>query len=155
MTDGSDRGRLRHAPALEEPQPVTFLEPLHERAGQRGSTAHDEPQRRDVQLVVVAVPQQVGPHRGHRGRDRRPLRGDELGERLGLQEPVGHQQRRTGQEGGVGHAPGIGVELRDDGEHADRASSPITVGVHAVIECRYVERCEYTTPFGSPVVPLV
>ena len=26
---------------------------------------------------------------------------------------------------------------------------------HAISVCRTVERCEYTTPFGRPVVPLV
>jgi hypothetical protein len=32
---------------------------------------------------------------------------------------------------------------------------PIASAWPAPSECRIVERCEYTTPFGLPVVPLV
>ncbi len=34
-----------------------------------------------------------------------------------------------------------------------RSERPIALGVVAANECRNDERCEYTTPFGFPVVP--
>jgi hypothetical protein len=41
---------------------------------------------------------------------------DHRRQRLGLQEPVGHDQRRAGGHREVGETPGVGVEERDDDE---------------------------------------
>ena len=109
-----------------EPEAVSFLEPLHERPWQGGAAADDEAQGRHVELVIVAVAVEVGPHGRHRGRDRRSLGGDEPGERLGLEVAAGHEQRRARQEGGVGQAPAAGVELRDDRQGPVPGSSPRT-----------------------------
>ena len=109
------------------PQPWMSRRPfrswnLHQRLRQGGAAADDEAQGRQVELVVVAVAVEVGPHGRHRRRDRRPLGGDEPGERLGLEVAAGREQRRARQEGGVAAAPAAGVELRDRREGRSRGS---------------------------------
>ena len=74
--------------------------------------------------MIIAVAEDIGPHRGHRGRDRRSLGGDEPHQRLGLEELTRHEQRRPRQERGVRHAPGVRMELRDDRQHTITGIQP-------------------------------
>ena len=65
----------------------------------------------------LGVAEQVAPDGGHPGRERRPVPGDDGGQRLGLEELLGHDQVGTGHEPAVGGPPGVGVEHGDDGQH--------------------------------------
>ena len=41
------------------------------------------------------------------------------------------------------------------GSIMSREETPMASGVAAIIECSTLERCEYSTPLGLPVVPEV
>src|SRR3954452_19085914 len=57
----SDGAGLGHAPRLQHADAETLLERLHERARHGRTAAHDPLQRREVDVVVLGVAQQVGP----------------------------------------------------------------------------------------------
>ena len=62
------RAGLGHAPGLQHADAEPLLERLHQRARHGRATAHDPLQRREVDLVVLGVAQEVGPDGGHRAR---------------------------------------------------------------------------------------
>ena len=68
------------------------------------------------------VLEQPAPDRRHGPGDRRPFGLDQPDQRLGLQEPVRHDQVRAGQHRRVGQPPRVGVEHGHHGEH------PVLVG---------------------------
>ena len=81
---------------------------------------------------------------------------DEVGQRLGRQVRAGHDSVAPVATAGVGEAPGVGVEHRDDRQDAVGLPDADAVGDHAPPWCAgTIERWEYTTPLGLPVVPLV
>jgi hypothetical protein len=143
--DGRNRQRadgrhLGHAPAVDDVDVVLVLERANERRRGGRSADHEHRARRDVDGVLVEILQQVVP-------DRRDAcaTGDLFGldhrrQRLGLQEPVGHDQRRAGDHREVGEPPRIGVEERDDDEQvvalADREPVLHSRGVEVVAAVR-------------------
>ena len=109
--------------------------------GTAAPPAVDEPQRRQVDVVVLGVAQQVVPDGGNPERQGRALLGDDPGQRLGLEEALGEDEVGPGEERRVGHAPGVGVEHGHDDEDA-----VLLAGAHAVGRscpakaCSHVER---------------
>lgn len=68
--------------------------------------------------MILEMAEQVHPDGRDRSGDGHPLLLDQPGDRLGLHEARGHDQIRAHQAGRVGDAPGVGVEHRNDGQHA-------------------------------------
>ena len=105
---------------------MALLEGLHEGAGDGGASAGHEPQRGEVDgvLVLVGVGQDVVPDGRHGPRHRRLLGHDQLDERLALEEPGRHHEVGAGHPAGVGEPPGVGVEHRDDRQDAVPLGQP-------------------------------
>ncbi len=116
--DRGERARLGHAPGLDDADAVTLLEALHQDARHGRAAAHDQAERREVERGLLAVAQQVVPDRRHRGGDRRLLARDQARERRRLEEAPRQHEVGARLPGGVGQAPGVGVEHRDDQEDA-------------------------------------
>ena len=113
-----ERARLGHAPALHDAHAELILEPFDERPRHGRASAEDSLHRREVDRVLLAVVQQVGPDRRHRARAGGLLLLDEARERLGLEEAIRHDEVGTGHPRGVGHTPRVGMKHRDDRQHA-------------------------------------
>ena len=149
----AQRRRLGHPPGVDDVDVVAVLERPHQRRRARRTAHHDLAQRRHVGRVVVQVGEQIGPDRRHRGTPRRLLRLDHRGQRSGLQEPVGHQHRAAGHQRRVRQSQAIAWNIGTMPSTISRLVNPNASGMQTSMECSQIERCEYATPFGFPVVP--
>ena len=62
---------------------------------------------------------------------------------------------RAGQRAAYGMPQALAWNIGTTGMTESVSRMPIASVVQTISECRTVERCEYTTPLGRPVVPLV
>ena len=153
--DRGDRARLGHAPGLQDRQADLLAVRLGQRLRHRRAAARDRPQRRRV--AALQLGQHAHPDRRHARGDGDPLVLDQVGD---APAPRGRGRASRAlapaRDRGVGEAPRVGVEHRHDRQdHVALAARRGCRRSCTPIVCRNVERCEYTTPFGLPVVPLV
>ena len=112
---------------------------------------------REVGLVLVGVAQHVEPDRRHARPRTSPARtrsacasGSACRKRPGITRSAPHERAAYGKPQAFTWNIGTTGSTRSRGRDPDRRR-PCTVAR----QCRMFERCEYRTPFGLPVVPLV
>src|SRR6185437_5491976 len=115
--DAAQGGGLGHAPGLDDGHAELLLVGLDQGVRHGRPAAGHQAQRGQVAAVGPNVLEQAVPDGGHGARQRGPLGLDHGGQRRGLEEPVGHEQLGSGHDGGVGQAPGVGVEHGHHGQH--------------------------------------
>ena len=72
--------------------------------------------------------------------ERGSVLGEDAGQRLALQEHLGHDQVGAGHPGGVGRAPGVGVEHGHDDRMRSRSVRPRSTPTCTAMVCSQVER---------------
>ena len=103
--------------------PERLVEPFDEAAGDGRTAADHLPKRAEV--GVGPVVHDVVEHGGHRTGVGRSGRLDDLGQMRRLQELLGHHQIGSNGPAGVRHAPGVGVEHRDDQQQRSSWEKPM------------------------------
>ncbi len=118
LRDGAEWAHLRHAPRVDDSQPVPLLERLDHRL-RRGRAADDHrAHRRRVVLAWIRVELSEDPHpdRRHARGDRDLLLLERLEQALPVEERAGKDLLRADERAGEGEAPGVRMEHGDDGE---------------------------------------
>src|SRR5215211_349646 len=117
---GPDGAHLRHAPGVDDLDSMLLLVVFYERLGRRRPPDDHRPQPRQVVLLRLRVERLQ-----HSEEDRRYPSGQGhafllqvLEEARRVQVRAWHHQLGPDEDGGVGQAPCVDVEHRDDGQYA-------------------------------------
>ncbi len=117
LADHANGTGLGHAPALHHLGAEIIFEALQHGA-RHGGTANADPLDAQLARVEVAVGVEVleqdQPDRGHTLREGDALIAHQLVNALAVQMGAGKNELGTHHGGGVGHAPGVGVEHGND-----------------------------------------
>jgi hypothetical protein len=117
MRHAAERRGLRHAPGLHHADAELLLVRFLQGVRHRRAAARHHAQRGQVAAAGADMREQRVPDRRHGPGQRGPLGLDQPDQRLGLQEPVRHDQVGAGQHRRVGQPPGVGVEHRHHRQH--------------------------------------
>ena len=137
-------------------QAVALLERFDQRARHGGAADVHRADAREVELagVGVEVLQHAHPDRRHAAGDRDALALKEIDDAGGVEVRARHHHLRADHRRGERHAPGVGVEHRHDRHHRVALAEAHAVDLSSRPSvCSTSARCEYSTPFGLPVVP--
>ena len=151
----AERRHLGHAPCMDHLHAVVVLEGAQHGRRTGRAADHRAIERREAHARLLHIVEQAKPHGRHAGRIRDAFGFHQFVQRLAVEILAGEHQLRAGQRRGVRNAPCVHMEHRHDRQHGVARRQLIASGSDAPNACSTVERCEYSAPFGLPVVPEV